>query len=153
MLKDKTSKSAFSKKMASLVEDKRIAEERLWESYRESEAREKLLRKNLVKCQRDLVAIETQNELLKRSLREEQKAKQLLQKAITSQANENKVNIEMASLRKVENFTRFEFERILEENTKLQIEIADLRQQVVKLQRAMQSQVSICEINENFQEI
>ncbi|KNE54576.1 hypothetical protein AMAG_00543 [Allomyces macrogynus ATCC 38327] len=140
-LKDRTSKSAYAKKMASLVEDKRLAEERLWESYRDSEAREKVLRRNLIKCQKDLVSLQTQHEVLRRTFKEEQMQKTLLQKTLSMHVNENKTAMEMASLRKVETFefTRFEFERLLDENSVLHDEIAGLKQEVARLQNALQA--------------
>ncbi|ORZ38816.1 hypothetical protein BCR44DRAFT_1282181 [Catenaria anguillulae PL171] len=139
-LKSMTSKSVFTKKITRLVEEKRVAEERLWESYRESEVRERVLRKNLVKTQKELVSIQTHHEVLKRQLKEEQRAKELLQKALSMHVSENKASMEMASLRKVETFTRFEFERLLEENKKLNDECSSLRLEVARLQTVLQAQ-------------
>ncbi|KAI9183893.1 hypothetical protein H9P43_002945 [Blastocladiella emersonii ATCC 22665] len=139
-LKSMTSRSVYAKRVAHLIEEKRVAEERLWESYRDSEARERVLRRNLIKCQKDLVSIQTQHDSLKRAMREEQRAKELLQKALSVHVSENKSAMEMASLRKVENFTRFEFERILDENKRLSEECGALKLEVARLQNIIQAQ-------------
>ncbi|KAI9224186.1 hypothetical protein BC828DRAFT_149832 [Blastocladiella britannica] len=140
-LKSVTSKSAFAKRIARLIEEKRIAEERLWDNFRETDAREQVLRKTLGKCQRELVSVQTQYESLKRALKEEQRSKELLQKALSVQMSENKTAAEISSIRRVETFTRFEFERLLQENKRYSEECLQLRVEVARLQGILQAQV------------
>ncbi|KAJ3117256.1 hypothetical protein HDU96_007407 [Phlyctochytrium bullatum] len=48
-LKEQSLKASYEKRMRKITEDSRIAEEKLWDSYREAESREKALRRTLTK--------------------------------------------------------------------------------------------------------
>ncbi|KAL7747220.1 hypothetical protein RI367_007431 [Sorochytrium milnesiophthora] len=134
-LKDRTSKAAVSKKMRTLIEDKRSAEEKLWESYRDSETRERVLRRNLLKCQKELVSAEAQLEMTKRSLRDEQKSRVLLQKAVNSQSHAvNDKVIEEEAPKRVEAFTRIEFERLAKANMNLEKQVVQLQSDISRLE-------------------
>ncbi|KAJ3107131.1 hypothetical protein HDU97_004824 [Phlyctochytrium planicorne] len=71
-LKEQSLRSSYEKKMRKLSEDSRIAEEKLWDSYREAESRERALRRTLTKTTKALIAAETFTESLQRQLKEEQ---------------------------------------------------------------------------------
>ncbi|KAI8608227.1 hypothetical protein BC830DRAFT_1156088, partial [Chytriomyces sp. MP71] len=71
-IKEQALRSNFAKKIKTLTEDNKKAEEKLWDSYRNAEAREAALRKIISKNNKDLLAAETRNEHLQKQLREEQ---------------------------------------------------------------------------------
>ncbi|KAJ3415446.1 hypothetical protein HDV05_004888 [Chytridiales sp. JEL 0842] len=71
-LKEQSLRSAFEKKLRKLTEDNRIAEEKLWDSYKEAEARERAIRRMITKLNKNLIASEAQNDALQRQLRDEQ---------------------------------------------------------------------------------
>ncbi|KAJ3015420.1 UNVERIFIED_CONTAM: hypothetical protein HDU68_012744 [Siphonaria sp. JEL0065] len=58
--------------MKVLTEESKKAEEKLWDSYRNAEAREQTLRKIISKNSKDLLMAETRNDTLQRQLKEEQ---------------------------------------------------------------------------------
>ncbi|KAJ3088326.1 hypothetical protein HK102_009028 [Quaeritorhiza haematococci] len=71
-MKEQSMKSSFDKKFRKLTEERKRVEEKLWESYRDAEAREGTLRKQLAKLQKAHSTSEIQNEILQRQIREEQ---------------------------------------------------------------------------------
>ncbi|KNC95831.1 uncharacterized protein SPPG_09577 [Spizellomyces punctatus DAOM BR117] len=72
VIKEQSLRSMYEKKTRKLTEENKAAEEKLWDSYREAEARERILRKQLTKAQKMLSMRESENETLQRQLREEQ---------------------------------------------------------------------------------
>ncbi|KAJ3155281.1 hypothetical protein HDU86_004371 [Geranomyces michiganensis] len=78
IIKEQSLRSVYEKKTRKLSEGSKTAEEKLWDSYREAEARESTLRKQLTKAQKTLSLREAENDTLQRHLREEQqKVRQL----------------------------------------------------------------------------
>ncbi|KAJ3033498.1 hypothetical protein HDV00_006314 [Rhizophlyctis rosea] len=71
-LKEHGQRSISDKQIRKFTEDNKRAEEKLWDSYRDAEAREGALRKQLIKAQKSLAAKETENENLLKQLKEEQ---------------------------------------------------------------------------------
>ncbi|XJO74599.1 hypothetical protein BDV3_005400 [Batrachochytrium dendrobatidis] len=71
-MKEQALKCTFEKQQFKLATANKEAEEKLWDNYRDAEARERALRKQLGKLQKGKSTIETQNENLQRQLREEQ---------------------------------------------------------------------------------
>jgi hypothetical protein len=71
LMKEQALTAFFDGKVRKLSEDNKDCEEKLWESYRDSEGRERVLRKELAKLQRGRSHLEIQNENLQRQLREE----------------------------------------------------------------------------------
>ncbi|KAJ3020639.1 hypothetical protein HKX48_000485 [Thoreauomyces humboldtii] len=72
IIKEQALRSMYEKKTRKLSEGSKTAEEKLWDSYREAEARESTLRKQLSKAQKTLSLREAENDTLQRHLREEQ---------------------------------------------------------------------------------
>ncbi|KAJ3140712.1 hypothetical protein HDU90_008015 [Geranomyces variabilis] len=72
IIKEQSLRSVYEKKTRKLSEGSKNAEEKLWDSYREAEARESTLRKQLTKAQKTLSLREAENDTLQRHLREEQ---------------------------------------------------------------------------------
>ncbi|KAI8912985.1 hypothetical protein DFJ77DRAFT_63797 [Powellomyces hirtus] len=72
IIKEQSLRSIYEKKTRKLSEGSKSAEEKLWDSYREAEARESTLRKQLTKAQKALSLREAENDTLQRHLREEQ---------------------------------------------------------------------------------
>ncbi|KAL2919593.1 hypothetical protein HK105_200505 [Polyrhizophydium stewartii] len=71
-MKEQALKCYYERKLRKLSDANKEAEEKLWDNYRDAEARERTLRKQLTKLQKAKSTIEFQNELLQRQLREEQ---------------------------------------------------------------------------------
>ncbi|KAJ3056732.1 hypothetical protein HK097_004593 [Rhizophlyctis rosea] len=71
-LKEHSMRSVTDKQIRKFTEDSKRAEEKLWDSYRDAEAREGALRKQLIKAQKALAAKETENENLTKQMKEEQ---------------------------------------------------------------------------------
>ncbi|KAJ3285031.1 hypothetical protein HDU76_008193, partial [Blyttiomyces sp. JEL0837] len=71
-IKEQSLRSAFEKKIRKLTEDNKHAEEKLWDSYRDAEARERAIRRMLTKTSKSLLAAEAQIEAVQRQLKEEQ---------------------------------------------------------------------------------
>jgi len=127
-LKDTTLKSAFSKKIVKLIEDKRSAEQKLWDSYRDSDAREKISKKNLLQAQKDLVALEIKLENVTNQLKEEQKNRvNFIKQTMIADPLLDRPNSASNNSFRVESFTRFEYERIL-------LELQDKNQTILELQ-------------------
>lgn len=72
LMKEQALTAYFDRKVRKLTEDNKDCEEKLWDSYRDAEARERFLRKDLAKLQRNRAHLEMQNDNLQRQLREEQ---------------------------------------------------------------------------------
>ncbi|KAI8906770.1 hypothetical protein EDD86DRAFT_192926 [Gorgonomyces haynaldii] len=72
LMKEQALKAFFDSKLRKLQEDNKESQEKLWDSYRDAEARERTLRKQLAKMQKQKSSLEVQNETLQRQLREEQ---------------------------------------------------------------------------------
>ncbi|KAI8813737.1 hypothetical protein BJ742DRAFT_377219 [Cladochytrium replicatum] len=90
ILKENTVKNAYEKKMRKLVEDSKRAEEKLWDSYKDAEARERTLRKQLTRATKAQATAESQNESLTRLLKEEQQKVQQLLLNKPNTANDSK---------------------------------------------------------------
>ncbi|TPX37057.1 hypothetical protein SmJEL517_g00863 [Synchytrium microbalum] len=58
-IKEQAIRSAYEKRIRKLTDENKKAEEKLWDSFREAEAREKSLRRQLAKTQRGLTDTET----------------------------------------------------------------------------------------------
>ncbi|KAJ3131654.1 hypothetical protein HK100_006143 [Physocladia obscura] len=71
-IKEQSLKSSFAKKIKKLTEDNVHAEEKLWDSYRNSEARELALRKIIAKNNKDLIAAESRNDNFQKQLKDDQ---------------------------------------------------------------------------------
>ncbi|KAI9208786.1 uncharacterized protein BJ171DRAFT_487272 [Polychytrium aggregatum] len=71
-IKEQALRNSYDKKIRKFTEDNKNAEEKLWDSYREAEARERALRKQLTIVQKAQVSADTENETLQRLLKEEQ---------------------------------------------------------------------------------
>ncbi|KAJ3291858.1 hypothetical protein HK104_005749 [Borealophlyctis nickersoniae] len=72
VMKELALRSMYEKQARKFTEDNKRAEEKLWDSYRDAEAREQALRRQLAKSQKACAAKETENEVLQRQLRDEQ---------------------------------------------------------------------------------
>ncbi|KAI9090171.1 hypothetical protein DFS34DRAFT_376408 [Phlyctochytrium arcticum] len=72
ILKEQALRSLYEKKARKMREDNKVAEEKLWDSYREAEARERALRRQLTKAQKLLSVREAELEVSQRQLRDEQ---------------------------------------------------------------------------------
>ncbi|KAI9350860.1 hypothetical protein BDR26DRAFT_512554 [Obelidium mucronatum] len=71
-IKEQSLRSSFNKKIKTLTEENKKAEEKLWDSYRNAEAREQTLRKIISKNSKDLLIAETRNDILQRQFKDEQ---------------------------------------------------------------------------------
>ncbi|KAJ3000741.1 hypothetical protein HDV02_003543 [Globomyces sp. JEL0801] len=71
-MKEQGLKSFFTSKIRRLTEVTKETESRLWDSFRDGEARERALRKQLTRLQKAKSSLDVQNDLLQRQLLEEQ---------------------------------------------------------------------------------
>ena len=71
LMKEQALRTFFDSKVRKLSEENKEGEEKLWDSYRDAEARERALRKQLSKLQKSKSYLEIQTENLQRQLREE----------------------------------------------------------------------------------
>ncbi|KAH6596262.1 hypothetical protein BASA50_005306 [Batrachochytrium salamandrivorans] len=71
-MKEFASKCTFDRQHQKLADRNKEAEEKLWDTYRHSEARDRTLRQQMTKIQKSRSTIEFQNEVLQRQLHEEQ---------------------------------------------------------------------------------
>lgn len=72
--------------MRTLSELNKETEAKLWDSFREGEARERALRKQLARVSKAKATVDVQNELLQSQLREEQDKPQITQVAVDAAA-------------------------------------------------------------------
>eukprot|EP00842_Homolaphlyctis_polyrhiza_P006956 jgi/Hompol1/84/HPOL_002445-RA len=72
LMKEQALKCSFDRQLRKLSDSNKEGEEKLWDSYRDAEARERALRRQISAMQKSKSAIEFQNEILQRQLREEQ---------------------------------------------------------------------------------
>ncbi|KAJ3074051.1 hypothetical protein HDU98_012246 [Podochytrium sp. JEL0797] len=80
-IKEQSLRSSFTKQINALTEESKKAEEKLWESYRNAEAREQTLRKTINKNNKALLLTESKSDHFQKQLKDEQtKSKQLLAK-------------------------------------------------------------------------
>ncbi|RKO94360.1 hypothetical protein BDK51DRAFT_14745, partial [Blyttiomyces helicus] len=70
-MKEQALRSMYEKKTQTLMTDSKRAEEKLWDSYRDAEARERALRRELSRVQKALATIEVSNDILQRQVKEE----------------------------------------------------------------------------------
>lgn len=71
MMKEQALKAHFDGKVRKLSEDKNDCEAKLWNSYRDAEGRERVLRKQLAKLQKSKATLEIQCDNLQRQLKDE----------------------------------------------------------------------------------
>ncbi|KAJ3393731.1 hypothetical protein HDU84_001138 [Entophlyctis sp. JEL0112] len=80
-IKEQSLRSSHNKMVKKLTEENIKAEEKLWESYRNAEAREIALRKIVAKNNKDLLSIESRNYQIQKQWKDDQaKLKQLVAK-------------------------------------------------------------------------
>lgn len=141
--KDTVKKSSFKKNIAVIQSEKRQVEERLWNSYRESDAREKDLRQRLSECQSEYASLETINESLASSLKKDQRANYMLAKNVEKYEKERKSYLESKSSQDAHNYTIGEFVHVLTEKTRIQQENEELRASLQRIQAASQNKVPL----------
>ncbi|TPX51275.1 hypothetical protein SeLEV6574_g00407 [Synchytrium endobioticum] len=74
-IKEQAIRSAYEKKIRKLTDENKKAEEKLWDTFRETEAREKALRRQLARKQKNLTDAEATNAELTAKLKDERETR------------------------------------------------------------------------------
>ncbi|KAJ3231446.1 hypothetical protein HDU81_003753 [Chytriomyces hyalinus] len=138
-IKEQSLRSSFAKKVKTLTDECKHAEEKLWDSYRNAEAREAALRKIISKNNKDLLVAETRNEMVQKQLREEQaKVKQMTSKPdrtvsarvrIEKAGSQDTAKAAADAIEKLKYYERINVEKLLQDLKEKTLIIEDLVQQ------------------------
>lgn len=85
-IKEQALRSSFEKKIRKLSGDNKIAEQKLWDSYKDAESRERAIRRMLAKTTKSLISSEAHVDVLQKQLKEEQ-AKSKSSPAVNNRAD------------------------------------------------------------------
>ncbi|KAJ3128094.1 hypothetical protein HK098_005148 [Nowakowskiella sp. JEL0407] len=108
-LKEQALRASFSQKIRKLTEENKAAEEKLWDSYRESESRERMLRKQLAAATKAQVTAETSLEVLQSQIKESQ------QKSDNLSQNVSNERIQADLLAKLKRYEKLNIDKLLQE--------------------------------------
>ncbi|ORY43777.1 hypothetical protein BCR33DRAFT_717423 [Rhizoclosmatium globosum] len=118
-------RSSFTKQIKSLTEENKLAEEKLWDSYRNAEAREQTLRKLLSKSNKDALMAETRMKCSKNT-------KKYFSRIRTENSSSQEARI-MDAMERLKYYEKINVDKLLAELKEKTEIIEDFLQKVTKL--------------------
>jgi hypothetical protein len=110
-IKDVALRNLYQRKIKKLSEFLKLAEDKLWDCYRDSDAREKIMKRQLNKTQKGFIFAETEIETLKKQVSEEHKIKTALTRSKI--ADDHKIKILSERIERLEKYDGIDVDLIL----------------------------------------